>query len=246
MLRCSCGYSLVGSSSNGNGGKYYYYKCTANKYGKSKCQTKTLRKEALENFITTNIKNHIFTNENMLSMARYINGVSKENFERETAKQKELENKLSMIRQRIRNTQNLLADNKAKDQDLCFSMLKDFRKEGRELEAKLFRIKDLSYEPLEEKKILEYAKQAKGSFERSSLTENKRFIQSFVKEITINSDQDIYIEYTLPLGSGGSSTAQIIGDGASTVMSAPLRLQRFAPLVSGQFCYANYYLSRAF
>ena len=173
LLKCSCGYSLVVSSSNGNGGKYYYYKCTASKYGKAKCQTKQIKKEALENFITTNIKKHIFIDKNMLEMAHYMNGISKEHFEKETTKQKEHKNKLAKIKERIKTTQNLLADNRAKDQDLCFSMLKDFREEERELEAKLLRVKDLSYEPLEEKKILDYARQAKQSFKRSSLTENK-------------------------------------------------------------------------
>jgi len=45
-------------------------------------------------------------------------------------RKKQFAHQLAILKKRIKNTQNILADGKVKDEQFAFNMLRDFRTEG--------------------------------------------------------------------------------------------------------------------
>lgn len=49
LVRCSCGHALTSSSGKGNGGNYYYYRCTGiQKWVEHKCEVRQVRAERVD------------------------------------------------------------------------------------------------------------------------------------------------------------------------------------------------------
>ena len=79
---------MAGASANGNGGKYQYYQCCSKKYGQAKCKNKSINKNTFESFILKSIKNHIFTEKNLLTLADDTTRILKAKCESEKLKKR--------------------------------------------------------------------------------------------------------------------------------------------------------------
>jgi RNA polymerase-binding transcription factor DksA len=105
-------------------------------------------------------------------MADNANKISKVKCESEKIQKEDLKKRLQLLKQRIQNTQNMLADCNVstglsaslKDQQTGFSMLRDFRKEESEIEDQLRKIPNTTFKPCEKSEILDFAQKTPQKF----------------------------------------------------------------------------------
>ena len=222
LIKCECGASIHGASANGNGGKYLYYQCSSKKYGQAKCKNKSINKNSFENFILKSINNHIITEKNLMTLADDTNRILKAKYESEKLKKDILKKRLQILKVRINNTQNMLADNDLEDQKVGFSMLGDFRKEENEIQDQLAQIGDITFIPLEKSDIMDVAQKTRGNLRMADFDKKRNFVQSFIQKITVMSDRKILIEYDFLLAAAGNAVRTVgVNHGSSPTLYAP-------------------------
>ncbi|MDH4263959.1 MAG: recombinase family protein [Spirochaetia bacterium] len=221
LIKCECGASIHGASANGNGGKYLYYQCSSKKYGQAKCKNKSINRNSFENFILKSIKNHILTEKNMMTLADDTNKISKAKYESDKLMKDILKERLQILKVRINNTQNMLADNDLEDQKAGFSMLGDFRKEENEIQDQLAQIGNLTFKPFEKSDIDKYSQKTRGNLQILDFEKKRQFLQTFIQKITVTSDRKIFIEYDLPLMAGNAVRTVGVNHGSSPTLYAP-------------------------
>ncbi len=65
-LRCPCGFDLTTSSSNGNGGRYFYYRCSGlNKRSGHRCSVKQVPAQVLEDAVLEAVKDAAHNDETL-------------------------------------------------------------------------------------------------------------------------------------------------------------------------------------
>jgi hypothetical protein len=216
---------MSGASANGNGGKYQYYQCCSKKYGQAKCKNKSINKNSFENFILKSIRNHIFTEKNLLTLADDANKLSKEKYEAGKNKNEELKNRLQILNKRIQNTQTLLADGEVQNQQTILSMLADFRKEESEIKNQITKIGEITFKPIEKTDIQKYCQKTRGILQTKTLEEKREVLQSIIQKITVLTDRKMFIEYNLPLfergGSGENGRTAGVTHGSPLTWNAP-------------------------
>jgi site-specific DNA recombinase len=201
LARCGyCGKALVGQDAKS--GKFTYYVCgTLLKKGAEACPTHYLNSQKFENLVTSKIKDHVLTTENLTQLVNMINhemdsleGEYQENLERIINEMKDTDHRLERLYDALETGLIKLSDLAPRIQQL--KSLKD------ELQAKRWdlelQISQRRVELADPDVVASYVAELRDLLNEGSLAERKAFIRSFIKEVKVTGDE-VLLSYTIPM-----------------------------------------------
>lgn len=189
ILECGmCGYSMVGKSANGHGGKYYYYGCSNRiKNGKKACSCKDIQRDPLEKTIKDNILDRIITEENIKSLIIDIQEAIRQKKGTADERIQETEKQIRSVEQKLNNHYRVIeAGIEAESLQHYAQRVNDLNHELEDLTEKKKRLQVEKDQPVPdpgEDYIQKYVDFLEELFQEN--VNNKRFIQKLIKKIVI-------------------------------------------------------------
>jgi site-specific DNA recombinase len=195
-----CGKALIGQDAKS--GKFSYYVCgSLTKRGAGSCSTPYLNSGKFEHLVTSKIKEHILTPENLTELVELVN---EEMDAASTEYRDELDTIISEIggvEQRLGNLYNAI-ENGNIEFNLLKPRLQELRSQHDRLLARKAELEDLmsqrKIELASPEVVRKYVEDLRQFIDSSDLTERRVFIKSFVKEIKVMGDEG-RIKYTFPI-----------------------------------------------
>ena len=201
MVKCkTCGSALTGGYSKS--GQFPYYVCQSlMRRGKEACKIPRLAARSFEEKVVGKIRSNVLTDSNIRALVKVVDeqmdGVAGEHRKRLEAIQSELAD----VRRRLDRLYDLV---ETTDMDI-----NDFRPRIRDHRERQERLESAEVEARarlgQRRKVLDqvetitaYAQDMRRFLKKSELTERRVFIESFVKEILVTSDNAL-MRYTVPL-----------------------------------------------
>jgi len=200
IMRCGvCGAAMVGQGSSRH---YHYYMCgNARRKGREVCPSPILPKDRVEGFIIDRIKSYILTEENLEELVRLTNeelcqscSENRERLELIQAQIEEMDNRLSKLYDAIET-----GDFKATE--LAPRLRALSRKKEELLQAKTDAEEILRYKSVDmadPQVVKDYADDLRNLLAKSSITEQRSFLKSFVERIEVD-ESEAKVYYTIPM-----------------------------------------------
>jgi len=200
IMRCGvCGAAMVGQ---GSGHRYRYYMCSnARRKGREVCPSPILPKDKVEGFIIGHIKSYILTEENLEELVRLTNeelcqscSENRERLELTQAQIEELDGRLDKLYDAIETGE-------FKGGELAPRIKALSQKKEELLQAKADAEEILRYESVDmadPQVVQDYADDLRSLLTKSSITEQKSFLKSFVERIDVD-DMEVKVHYTIPM-----------------------------------------------
>ena len=190
IVKIYCEYCGERSCNSRNGIATRYYKCSTIKRRKGKCESKSIRKEKLEDFVANKIKSALLKGDTLNKIAEYLciaynSTVTDDNMlslnEKTIAKnKKEIENVMAAIR-------NGLYNKIMKDE------LNKLEAEKHKLKIENIRLKTKDKNKLISKMALAFLKSLM-DINSTIESQRKRLLQRFVKKVVFYNDKiDVYL-----------------------------------------------------
>lgn len=190
-----CGCNMTAESGNGKLGKRHrYYKCRNRKHAIKKCESKTIRKEYIENLIVETTKKHIFTKARVEQLANLIakqyNAGLGESLEITNLKTQlnEIEKQIESLITAIMNGLN------SKSVEL---KLKQLENDKEYFTEKLLIATSQQTKPLDAQNVKHFIYYFM-SKDYTNLNERVEFFMKFISKIILFNDKIIIIYNTLP------------------------------------------------
>jgi site-specific DNA recombinase len=201
LIYCgNCGRALIGQDAKS--GKFSYYVCNSlMKRGAGACSTPYLNSSKFERLVTSKIKGHILTPENLTRLVELVN---EEMDTASSAYQDEMGTVMSEIGEVERRLGNLY--NAIENGNIEFNLLKPRLQELRAQHDRLLARKSELEVLMSERKVelaspevvKKYVDDLRQFIDSSDLAERRAFVRSFVKEIKVMGDEG-RIWYTFPI-----------------------------------------------
>lgn len=117
-------------------GRFFYYECNNHQQkGKEGCQARAIRKEKLENFVISRIKDRILTKENLIRLVSLINKELRTNGRLYEKQIVDLERQVGQVERKLDKLYSALEDGKIDVDDLA-PRLKELRSQQKSLASK--------------------------------------------------------------------------------------------------------------
>jgi len=200
ILRCGvCGAAMVGQ---GSGHRYHYYMCgNARRKGREVCLSPILPKDGVEGFIIDRIKSYILTEENLEKLVMLTNeelcqscSENRERLELIQAQIEEMDSRLSKL-------YDALETGEFKGSELAPRIKALSQKKEELLQAKADAEEILRYKSVDmadPQVVQDYADDLRSLLAKSSITEQRSFLKSFVERIEVD-ESEAKVYYTIPM-----------------------------------------------
>ena len=211
LLLCGhCRKALKGQDAKS--GKFSYYICgTLNKQGSGSCPAKYLNSTSFEKPVIDKVKANILTPENLEQLVNLVN-------EEMDAQAVNYHDELETISTELAETNNRLS-RLYEAIETCEFDYKDLAPRLKELRARQeilqqrqaqveLNLARRKIKPASPKRVDTNVTDKYNLLNRSSITERKSFIKSFIKEIKVTG-KDVLLTYTLPVLPDGTSEERI-------------------------------------
>lgn len=200
IMHCGvCGAAMVGQ---GSGHRYHYYMCSnARRKGREVCPSPILPRGKVEGFIIDRIKSYILTEENLEELVRLTNeelcqscSENRERLEFIQAQIEEMDSRLSKL-------YDAIEAGEFKGGELAPRIKALSQKKEELLQAKAGAEEILRYKSVDmadPQVVQEYADDLRGLLAKSSITEQRSFLKSFVERIEVD-ESEAKVYYTIPM-----------------------------------------------
>lgn len=206
LMRCGqCGAAMVGQ---GTGQYYRYYVCgNAHRKGREVCSSPVLRKDRVERFVIDRIKDYVLTKKNLEEVAELTNdelaqaGIGvRERLTLLEAQVAEVDSRLSKLYDVLETGQFERGDLSPRIRALV-QRKEELQQAKNEAEEAL---QHCTMDMVDPVLVYDYVNELRDLLTRSSITEQKSFLKSFVEGIQV-SDTEVKIRYTIPMPPQGLS-----------------------------------------
>ena len=200
IMRCGvCGAAMVGQ---GSGHRYHYYMCgNARRKGREVCPSPILPKDRMERFVIDRIKGYILTEENLQELVRLTNeelcqscSENRERLELIQAQIEEMDGRLSKLYDAIETGE-------FKGGELAPRIKALSQKKEELLQAKADAEEILRYKSVDmadPQVVKDYADDLRSLLAKSSITEQRSFLRSFVERIEVD-ESEVKVYYTISM-----------------------------------------------
>ncbi len=201
LLRCKCGSKMTLVSAKS--GKFHYYACqNVIKRGKHVCNQKFLNTKKIEHLIIDIIKNKVLTEDNLTELTKIV--IDELNIAKKEKSKvlPQIKNRLNDINKRIQKLYEHLETGKIDLDDIAPRIKqlskdkKSLLEEHAEIENEVGNNENVKLIPKE--MLKPYVLDLKETLMEGNIIEQKQFIRSFVKSISVTYPK-AEIEYTVPL-----------------------------------------------
>ncbi|MFQ5996186.1 MAG: recombinase family protein [Dehalococcoidales bacterium] len=200
IMRCSrCGAAMVGH----RGGYHYrYYMCgNARRKGRETCPSPVLRKDRVEQFVIDRVKGYILTEENLEELVKLTNEELVQTCAEGTERLKLLETQIAEVDSRLGKLYEALETGDFKGGVLAPRIQALFQKKEELQQAKAEAEEILHYQAADmadPEVVREYINDMRDLLAKSSITEQRIFLKSFVERIEVG-DSEVKMHYTIPM-----------------------------------------------
>ena len=204
IAKCGhCGKALVGQEAKG--GKFHYYTCgTLLKKGSGSCPAKYVNRIKLERMVIDHIRKQILTYENLKELVRLVNEemdkASSEYHKRLKAASTEWDN----VSYRLDRLYDALETGTLSLEDLA-PRIQALRQRQEQLQTTRWELEqilsDRKVELADMHTVTHCVDDLRNMLCHSSVTENKSFIQSFIREVKVTG-KEVTIRYSMPVQCG--------------------------------------------
>jgi site-specific DNA recombinase len=184
------------------GYRYRYYMCgNARRKGREVCPSPILRKDKVEGFVTSCIKDCILTEENLRELVRLTNEELVQTCAEEREKLQLLQIQITETDSRLGKLYDALETGEFKGGELAPRIQALFQKKEELQQAKADVEQALRYQAVDmadPQVVRDYVDDLRGLLERSSIIEQRGFLKSFVDRIEVG-DSEVKMYYTIPM-----------------------------------------------
>ena len=200
IMRCGkCGAAMVGHR---GGYRYHYYMCgNARRKGREVCPSPILRKDKVEGFVIDRIRGYILTEENLEELVRLTNEELAQTCTEEREKLELLQPQIAEADSRLGKLYDALETGEFKGGELASRIQALFQKKEELQRAKAEAEEVLRYKAVDMADphvVREYVNDMRDLLAKSSITEQRAFLKSFVERIEVG-DSEVKMYYTIPI-----------------------------------------------
>jgi len=200
IMRCGiCGAAMVGQ---GNGHRYRYYTCgNARRKGREVCPSPTLPKDRVEGFIIDRIKSYILTEENLEELVRLTNEELTQSDGENRERLELIQAQIEGMDSRLGKLYDALETGEFKGGELAPRIKVLSQKKEELLQAKADAEEILCYKSVDMadlQVVQDYADDLRSLLAKSSITEQRSFLKSFVQRIEVD-ESEVKMYYTIPM-----------------------------------------------
>jgi len=184
------------------GTRYRYYMCgNARRKGREVCPSPLLPKERVEGFIIDRIKGYILTEENLKELMRLTNEEIAQTCDKDRQRLELLQDQVAEVDHRLGKLYDALETGEFESGELTprIRALSQKKEELQQLNAEAEEM--MRYEGVEiadPQVVRDYADDLRGLVMKSSITEQRGFLKSFIERIEVT-DTKAKIYYTIPM-----------------------------------------------
>lgn len=206
LARCgTCGKALIGQEAKG--GRFAYYVCgTLLKKGAGTCNAPYLNSRKFEGIVLDKIKERVLTEENLRELVRLVNEEMDASAGDYRQKLDTIEEELAEAERRLDRLYDALETKKLNLDDLA-PRIQALRQRQNQLQAARCEVEELltnrRIQLADMEMVMRYVEDIRGLLSLGSLSEQKAFIRSFVKEVRVTG-KEVLITYTIPLPPDGA------------------------------------------
>jgi hypothetical protein len=195
-----CGKALIGQDAKS--GKFSYYICSSlTKKGAGSCSTPYLNGAKFEHLVTSKIKEHILTQENLTELVKLVNEEMDAASSAYKGEMAAIISEIGGLEQRLGNLYNAIENG-----NIEFNLLKPRLQELRTKHDRLLARKAELETLMSQRKIelanpevvRAYVEDLHQFIDSRELTEQRAFIKSFITEITVKGNEG-RIKYSFPI-----------------------------------------------
>ena len=200
IMRCErCGAAMVGH----RGGYHYrYYMCgNARRKGREVCPSPILRKDKVEGFVIDRIKGYILTEENLEELVKLTNEELAQTCTEERERLRLLEAQIADVNSRLGKLYDVLETGEFNGGVLAPRIKALLQKKETLQQAKAEAEEVLRYKAVDmadPKVVRHYVNDMKDLLAKSSITEQRSFLKSFIERIEVG-DSAVKVHYTTPM-----------------------------------------------
>ncbi|MBU1711441.1 MAG: recombinase family protein [Proteobacteria bacterium] len=208
LLRCGeCGYALQGCSAKS--GKFHYYVChNSLRKGKEVCRSRMINRDRIESLVIKKLQERVLTEENLRELLRLTNDAITKKLSQNDQNIKVPQNEIPKHQRKLDNLYSAIESGSFEAGDLA-ARVRDLAariEKLRNQERSLLQSTSRPLPALSVRRLKEMVKDLRELLSKGTLFEQKSFIKSFVKKITVKNGH-VTIEYTYPTGGGTSSSS---------------------------------------
>jgi site-specific DNA recombinase len=195
-----CGKALVGRYAKS--GEFAYYVCgTLDKKGSKSCSAKYLNTDKFESMVIRQIKEHIFTRDNLINLVRMVNEEMDSAMQLYQSEYELVSDMIAEINHRLERLYDAVETGKLGLDDIVIR-IRELRSRQDQLQAKRIEIEnqmsDRKVEIADLETVSCYVDDLHDLLKQGSLAERRAFIRSFVKEIRVTGNEAV-LSYSIPL-----------------------------------------------
>lgn len=209
FLYCSCGSHMVGCAAKTS--TFFYYGCrNRQRHGTDDCVFPLVNKDRLERAVIERLKSRVLTRENLIKLVLMVNEELAEASGQTVELVREKDAQLSDAREKLQKLYSALETGRLDLVDLA-PRIKELRARIDELERGKAALVNEGGDPIraDEKEVEAYISDLHDLLSKGAIVEQKSFLRSWIKRITLDGDSGGTIEYTLPIaavnGNDGSN-----------------------------------------
>jgi len=200
IMRCGvCGAAMVGQRS---GHRYHYYMCSnARRKGREVCSSPILPKDKVEGFIIDRIKSYVLTEENLEELVRLTNEELCQSCSENRGRLELIQAQIEEMDGRLGKLYDAIETGEFKGEELAPRIKALSQKKEELLQAKADAEENLHYKSVDmadPQVVQEYADDLRSLLTKSSITEQRSFLKSFVERIEVD-ESEAKVYYTIPM-----------------------------------------------
>jgi len=200
IMRCGvCGAAMVGQ---GSGHRYHYYMCgNARRKGREVCPSPILPKDKVEGFIIDRIKSYVLTEENLEELVRLTNEELCQSCSENRGRLELIQAQIEELDSRLDKLYDAIETGDFKSMELSPRIKALSQRKEELLKAKTEVEEILRYENVDmadPQEVQDYADDLRSLLAKSSITEQRSFLKSFVKRIEVD-ESEAKVYYTIPM-----------------------------------------------
>ena len=184
------------------GYRYRYYMCgNARRKGREVCPSPILPKDRVEGFIIDRIKSYILTEENLEELVRLTNDELTQSYGENREKLELIQAQIEEMDSRLSKLYDAIETGEFKGGELAPRIKTLSQKKEELLQAKTEVEGILRYENVDmadPQVVQEYADDLRSLLAKSSITEQRSFLKSFVERIEVD-ESEAKVYYTIPM-----------------------------------------------
>ena len=194
-----CGSRIIGGSAKSN--SYQYYTCqNYSKRGKNVCDARAINRTKLEEFIISKIKDAILDEQHISELVALTNSELQKSIFTYQEKLANITANIAQLSERLKKLFDAIETGKLDISDSS-ARIKELREKIAELEGQrsdiVGKMEGAKEESIDADFVRAKISDLKELLQKGTRTEQKAFIRTFVKKITVNKPQ-VTINYTIP------------------------------------------------